>query len=202
MKPAILSLVAVLFLISSSYAMGPGGGNGGPGQGKNGGYGQGNMSKMQNSYGQAKFDKYQIITIQAEIDEVGSNELNANNRGSGTHLYVRSNRGYYKIHVSPQFWIDKNNIVFTKGEKLTITGSKFEQRGEKNLYAVTIEKSDGTKLQFRDPETGDGLWKSGMKGSMKEGNKNQKQESMREKMMKQNQEKMREQMKNQMQNNM
>lgn len=200
----------IVGLITSLNAMGPGsggkgnGGMGGPGQ--FGGAGKGNMDKMQNSYGQAKFDKYKVKTINATIDEVGANELNANNRGTGMHLYVRSNRGYYKIHVSPQFWIDKNNIVFTKGEKLKITGSEFEQKKEKNMYAVTIERTNGEKLHFRDAETGDGLWKSGMKGHGKSVKQDQgdgeEPSSMREKMMRENQEKMREQMMRKMQGNM
>jgi hypothetical protein len=188
MKTLICFFVLAICWVIPLSAMGPGAGMGGPngfgGPGSQGGAGKGNMEKMQKSYGMGKFSKYTIITIDATISEVGSNEMNKNNFGRGLHLYVTSNKGMYKVHVSPQFWIDKNSIEFKEGEKLKITGSTFKQKGKNNIYAVSITKADGTKYNFRDPETGDGLWKNGMKGSMKDKNRNERQKEMQEKMMK------------------
>lgn len=151
----------MLFMLALSsmtvvFAMGPG---------SMGGPGKGNMDKMQNSYGMGKFNKNTIVTIDATVEEVGSNEGGGANGGIGAHLYVTSRLGYTKVHVSPQFWIDANNITFSKGEKIEITGSRFEGKGKDsgdNIYAVTITKADGTLYKFRDPQTGAGLWKQGM----------------------------------------
>lgn len=201
----LLTIGTVFSMISVTClnAMGPG--SMGGGQGMQGGPGKGKMERMQNSFGMAKYNKYTVITINAIVTEVGSNETNKHNQGQGTHLYVTSDKGNYKIHVAPEFWMKKKGITFTEGEKLEITGSEFQVQdkrggGSDNIYAATIVKSNGETIKFRDPETGTGLWKSAMKEDMQKQNMMQRQEQMRAKMMKQMQEQMRNKMMQQMQN--
>ncbi len=196
MKSVFYFLMSVaLLVILPANAMGPGSGKGPGGKGMSRPAND-KMEKMQGKV--ASYNKYTVITIDATIQSVGSNELNKQNFGRGTHLYITSDRGQYKIHVAPEFWIKQKKIIFNSGEKITITGSEFKGKGKRvsanNIYAATIIKENGEELNFRDPKTGKGLWKSGMKGEMQKQNmqkkRKQMQETMREKMMKKMQKEM------------
>jgi hypothetical protein len=209
-----LSKIVFVATISSSvvYAMGPGGGGKGSGMGGPGsmGPGKGNMEQMQSGGGMAKYNSNNLITLKAKVSKVGKSEFNQQNAGSGMHIYVSSDNGYYKVHVAPDFWIEANSISFKEGDKLTITGAEIIDinmmrggkggdfgGGDSEMYAATIVREDGEVIKLRDEESGKGLWKGGMEGMMKNKNMQSKQQSTREEMQKKMQEKMMKQMQNQ-----
>ena len=152
---------------SGTEAFGPGN-SGGMRTGTSGGGG-----------GMSAYDKDTFMTINITVDKSGENEENPDG-GIGLHLYTTTNSGKsYTIHVAPQFYIDDQNIKFNNGEKLKVSGSHFTggPTGGDNIYASRITRiSSNTTIQFRDPNTGEGVWKQYMKSKM--------QKMMREKMRK------------------
>lgn len=78
----------------------------------------------------------------------------------GLHLIFQTEdeEKEYLIHVCPAWVAEQQNITFKRGEKLTITGSEFLKKGKLNLYAAEIIR-EGKKLQLRNPENGEPLWK-------------------------------------------
>lgn len=133
--------------------------------------------------GMPDYDKSSFMTTNVTVDKVGKSEFNQMNGGTGLHLYTTAQNGRsYTIHVAPQFYIDKKNIKFNVGEKLKVSGSYFTggPTGGENIFAATIVylKSNKT-IQFRNPNTGNGVWMISDNSSM------------REKMMKKMKEKMR-----------
>lgn len=189
-KVLIKSALITLLINSSGYTF-PGGGMGGPGGGDMGGFGFGNSGAM------AEYDSSSFITIDVAVDSVGENESNPEG-GTGLHLYTSTSDGdRYTIHVAPQFYIDEKNITFSAGESLKVSGSRFSggPKGGNNIYAATIvRKNSDVAMQFRDAETGTGVWQQYMKSKM--------QNQMRNKMRSQMQDQMRRKMQNRMQQGM
>jgi hypothetical protein len=127
--------------------------------------------------GMASYKKSTFMTVDVTVTKVGENESNPDG-GVGLHLYSKTQSGKsYTLHVAPQFYIDENNIKFSVGEKLKASGSFFvggSSVGDSIYVASIFRKSANKTMQFRDPNSGEGVWKSYMKKKM--------QKSMREKM--------------------
>ena len=167
----------------------------GPGQAQNGGMsmggnGNGSGRNMMNSGGKmTPYSRSSFMTVDVTVTKIGANESNPDG-GIGLHLYTRTSSGKsYTLHVAPQFYIDEKNISYKVGEKLKASGSFFiggASVGD-SIYASSITRVNSNEtMQFRDSDTGEGIWKAYMKKKM--------QTSMREKM--------RAKMKKKMQNSM
>lgn len=82
----------------------------------------------------------------------------------GLHLLLETSTGRYVIHVCPLWWDEKQKFGLSKGESITVSGSCFEKKGEKNIYAAKIVRHDSNVpaekriLELRDLKTGERLW--------------------------------------------
>ena len=82
----------------------------------------------------------------------------------GLHLSLETSTGRYVVHVCPLWWDEKQKFGLSKGESITVSGSCFEKKGEKNIYAAKIVRHDSNVpagkrvLELRDLKTGGRLW--------------------------------------------
>jgi len=98
-----------------------------------------------------------VTTITGVVDNFET-VMNKQTKEPGLHLSVTTASDTFVVHVSPQWYADKMNIQFNKGEQLTITGSTFTKDFKQNIYAATIVGIDNIVINIRNPETGDSLW--------------------------------------------
>jgi len=85
-------------------------------------------------------------------------QYNPNMKEDGLHLNVTTSSVNFLIHVCPKWYADKENISFSNGGTVTVSGSEFTKDGEKNIYAATIVRANIPALHLRDPDTGKELW--------------------------------------------
>ena len=112
--------------------------------------------------------------------------MNKQTKEPGLHLSVTTSSDTFVVHVSPQWYADKMNIKFNKGEQLTIIGSTFTKDFKQNIYAATIVGNDNIVITIRNPETGESLWAGRTRDeslpqkdlSQQEKNQQEKKESM------------------------
>ena len=103
---------------------------------------------------------YRLETVTTITGVVDNSEtvMNKQTKEPGFHLSVTTASDTFVVHVSPQWYADKMNIKFSKGEQLTITGSTFTKDFKQNIYAATIVGIDNSVLNLRNPDTGESLW--------------------------------------------
>ncbi|MEW6380832.1 MAG: hypothetical protein AB1611_14660 [bacterium] len=87
--------------------------------------------------GMVPYDPATLTTIEGKITGIYTVDNRATSE-LGFHLRVATASGEYIVHVSPQWYADKQNFQFMTGELLTVTGSAFTRDQQKNIYAATI----------------------------------------------------------------
>ena len=81
---------------------------------------------------------------------------------SGTHLILTTDQGTLAVHVGPTAYLASKNFSISKGDELTITGSKVQYQGSSFLIAREITKG-GQVLTLRDTK-GFPLWSAPSRG--------------------------------------
>jgi hypothetical protein len=154
--------------------------------------------------GATAYNKSTFVTKTGIVSEVEENANNPMMGEKGLHIYIKSKGTKYRVHVSPQWYANKNKIKFRKGQKITVSGSEFYERSGwtagNNIYAATItDKKSGKSMKFRDKNSGQTLWAGRHQGKMQDKmmkkhqssqNKEAIQNDMRAKMREQMQKKM------------
>lgn len=94
-------------------------------------------------------------TVTGTVDAVKN--LPASGRGGGgLHLMVAAPMGLIEVHVGPASFISSKNVMFAKGDALTVVGSKVTMSGQEVVIAREIKKGDQV-LTLRDAK-GFPLW--------------------------------------------
>ncbi|HXJ94384.1 MAG TPA: hypothetical protein VMT20_16170 [Terriglobia bacterium] len=75
---------------------------------------------------------------------------------AGTHLALRTDQGTLIVHVGPAAYLANKNFSISKGDELSITGSKVQSQGSDFLIAREITKGNQL-LTLRDTK-GFPLW--------------------------------------------
>lgn len=95
------------------------------------------FGKGKGSQGMVPYKNGTIKTIEGKIKSIKT-IYNPVTKEKGLHLKVKTSSKEYTVHVCPQWYADKQQFKFFKGELLTIKGSAFIKDGEPNIYAVSI----------------------------------------------------------------
>ena len=66
------------------------------------------------------YDAANVTTISGSVTEVKQH------MGMGIHLIVNTADQVYEVHVGPMAYLTKNKISFSKGDAVTVTGSKMK----------------------------------------------------------------------------
>ena len=68
---------------------------------------------------------------------------------SGVHLTVKTTEGIVLVHLGPDWYIERQDVKFAKGDKVEVKGSKVTFNGKPAIIAQEI-KMDGGTLILRD----------------------------------------------------
>ncbi len=110
-----------------------------------------------------KYDVAKEVTIKGTVEEV--KEV-PNAKGQiGIHLLVKSGTEIIEVRLCPNSFLKEFEVVFNKGDELTITGSKVKAEDKEVILARVIE-SGNNKITLRDPK-GVPVWTWLTKGGMK-----------------------------------
>ena len=94
-------------------------------------------------------------TVTGTVDSV-KNVPSPGRGGGGLHLMLVVATGPIEVHLGPASFVSSKNVTFTKGDALTVVGSKVTMDGQEVVIAREIKKGDQV-LTLRD-EKGFPLW--------------------------------------------
>jgi hypothetical protein len=113
-------------------------------------YAQGGMRRGGGNYNPAT-----ETTVTGTVDSL-SNLPSPARGGGGLHLVLAAPTGAIEVHVGPASFVSSNKVTFTKGDALTVIGSKVTMAGKEVVIAREIKKGDQV-LTLRDTK-GFPLW--------------------------------------------
>ena len=113
-------------------------------------YAQGGMRRGGGNYNPAT-----ETTLTGTVDDI-KNLPSPGRGGGGLHLIVSTPTGSIEVHVGPASFVSSKNVTFSKGDALTVVGSKVTMAGKEVVIAREIKKGDQV-LTLRDPK-GFPLW--------------------------------------------
>jgi len=106
-------------------------------------YAQGGMRRGGGNYNPAT-----ETTLTGTVDSV--NQLPSPGRGGGgLHLILTASTGPIDVRVGPASFVSSHNVTFTKGDTLTVVGSRVTLAGQEVVIAREIKKGDQV-LTLRD----------------------------------------------------
>ena len=76
--------------------------------------------------------------------------------GAGIHLMVETDAATIPVHLGPQWYIDDQEITFSEGDEVTVTGSHVNIDNEPAIIAKTVKKGKAALTLRRD--NGTPLW--------------------------------------------
>jgi DNA/RNA endonuclease YhcR with UshA esterase domain len=113
------------------------------------------LAVAQNPSG-SRYDPATGTTVTGTVSEVTEQ---ARGRMRGLHLNLTADAGMMNILVGPKQFVDSKQFTIAKGDRIEVTGSRFEVGGVSTIIAREINKGDQT-LTLRD-KNGVPAWSQG-----------------------------------------
>lgn len=85
-------------------------------------------------------------TVKGTVEEVRTIPAR---RGTGTHLYLKSESDTYDVHIGPTKFIAEKNFTFAKGDQIVVTGSKVKYDSHEAIIAREV-RMNGKILTLRN----------------------------------------------------
>ncbi|MDI6854664.1 MAG: DNA-binding protein [Deltaproteobacteria bacterium] len=67
----------------------------------------------------------------------------------GVHLKVKTDKETLPVHLGPKSYLDKQEMKFSEGDKVQVTGSRVTMDGKPAIIAKEVKK-DGKTMELRD----------------------------------------------------
>jgi hypothetical protein len=96
-------------------------------------------------------------TLMGTVDNVAT--IASERRGGGQHITLITASGPIEVHVGPAWYVSSKHVTFTKGDQVTVVGSKVTMDSRDVMLAREIRKGDQV-LKLRDA-SGVPLWARG-----------------------------------------
>lgn len=124
-----------------------------------------NQDMMTGRGGRMIFDPNTVTTISGEIVSVdqitkprhnnqNTSQNNSRNNHQGIHLILKAGDQTIDIHVGPSWYLEKENMVLTTGDQITVKGSQVTLNNNQS-FVIAQEITKGNQvLVLRD---GDGI---------------------------------------------
>ena len=98
-----------------------------------------------------KFDAGKVTTVSGTIESIGTFRP-ANNAIEGVRLQVKGDDGKTQtVQLGPRPYMDRQDIMFHYGDKVTVTGSQADIEGRNVIIASKIQSGDKT-IELRDAQ--------------------------------------------------
>jgi hypothetical protein len=98
--------------------------------------------------GRRNYNPATETTLTGTVETV-NNVPSSGRGGGGLHLILAVPTGSIEVHVGPASFVSSKSVTFTKGDALTVVGSKVTMAGQEVVIAREIKKGDQV-LTLRD----------------------------------------------------
>ncbi|WP_133248467.1 DNA-binding protein [Flagellimonas aquimarina] len=98
--------------------------------------GDGSANKTSN-YGKM-FNPKTIETFEASVTSILT-IYEAQKSTYGIHLEVKNDQGVIPVHLGPSWYIDDQDVIFSIGDTLSITGSRITYEGTPAIIAMEVK---------------------------------------------------------------
>ncbi|MBZ5721586.1 MAG: hypothetical protein LAO03_14500 [Acidobacteriia bacterium] len=103
-----------------------------------------------------KYDPTTEVTLKGTVDEVRDRECPVSG-GMGSHIILRlADDKTIEVHLASTKFVKVYDLVFAKGDKLEVTGSKVTFEGVETIFAREVKRGSDTFV-FRDKD-GKPVW--------------------------------------------
>jgi DNA/RNA endonuclease YhcR with UshA esterase domain len=103
-----------------------------------------------------KYDPTTEVTLKGTVEEVRDRECPVSG-GTGSHIILRmSDDKTIEVHLASTKFVKAYELVFAKGDKLEVTGSKVTFEGVETIFAREVKRGNDTFV-FRDKD-GKPVW--------------------------------------------
>jgi hypothetical protein len=92
---------------------------------------------------------YNPQTVETLSGEVTSVDTVATGPYQGVHLKVKTDKETLPVHLGPRSYLDKQDMKFSEGDKVEVTGSRVTMDGKPAIIAKEVKKDDQS-LELRD----------------------------------------------------
>jgi hypothetical protein len=103
-----------------------------------------------------KYDVHTETKMKGTVEEVKLPPDGNKNKNEAAHLLVKIGADTADVYLCPKSFLDDMGVSFTKGEEITLTGSKVKQGDADLILAREVVKGTDT-LMLRD-EKGNPIW--------------------------------------------
>ena len=94
-----------------------------------------------------KYDPATVVTVKGTV--LGETRVDRGKGHKAVHLVVKVGDDQVSVHLGPDNWVDRQSVKFTKGDEVTVKGSKFTYNGKYGVIAQSVAKGSET-LTARD----------------------------------------------------
>ncbi|WP_299215359.1 hypothetical protein [uncultured Aquimarina sp.] len=126
---------------------------------------KGNGWGQNSNYGR-NFNANEINTVTGTVTAV-ERILPNKNMSYGLHLKVKTNTETVSVHLGPTWFLDNQEIQFSKGDQVNVTGSRIIFEDAPAIIAIEVVKDEHI-LYLRD-KNGYPVWSGWRKGMTKRG---------------------------------
>lgn len=123
---------------------------------------QSGKKKNQQMYSR-HFDVNTVETIDGVVKDIIYKSSERNPEMTGVHLEVLTGDEEIPVHLGPAWYISQQQHTFTKGDSVTVTGSRITFNDAPAMIAARVQKNDMI-LQLRD-ENGMPNWRGWRRGN-------------------------------------
>jgi len=125
----------------------------------------------QNRYGKKKnqqtysrhFNVNTVETIDGVVKDIIYKSSERNPEMTGVHLEISTGNEEIPVHLGPAWYVSQQQHTFSKGDSITVTGSRITFNNAPAIIAAQVQKSDMV-LQLRD-ENGMPNWRGWRQGN-------------------------------------
>ncbi len=93
------------------------------------------------------YDPSTVVTVSGSV--VSESRVDRGMGHAGVHLSVQTADGEIAVHLGPDSWVDQQAVKFSKGDEITVKGSRITFEGKPAIIADTVTRG-GATLVLRD----------------------------------------------------
>lgn len=94
------------------------------------------------------YDPKTVETITGSVESV-ERVPGPKGPAGGVHLQVKTDKETLSVHLGPSWYVDKQDVKITRGDRVDVTGSRVTSAGKPVLIAAKVTKGDKV-LELRD----------------------------------------------------
>lgn len=97
-----------------------------------------------NKSAKARYDPAKVVTVKGTV--LGEQKVDTARGAKAVRLVLKVGDDQVSVHLGPDSWVDKQSLKFTRGDEITVKGSKFTYENKYGLIAQVITRGDASMV--------------------------------------------------------